>query len=315
MKFSEAARGRKPRVGIRGVRPAVGVAVIAIAGTTFGCAEVLPPKELVDARAAYDHAQAGLAAKLAPAQLDTAKKSLQAAERSFRDTEDSPETKALAYIADRRARLAEAMGDIAQADADKTAAENELKERQSQELDKARSAVTDANRRAATAAEKAEAERKAREAAEAARLEAEKARKEAERVAAQALAALKELQVKEEQRGVVITLGGEVLFTSGKSDLLPLAKDKLNEVYKVLKEQKHPKLRIEGHTDSVGSPEENRKLSLARAESVKSQLVGQGYPSDRITTAGLGPDRPVADNGSAEGRANNRRVEIIVNPK
>ncbi len=282
---------------------------------TFGCAEALPPKELVDARQAYDHAQASIASKLAMAPLDTAKKSLQKAERSFRDTEDSPETKALAYIADRHARLAEAMGDIGQAEADKAAAEAELKERQAQELDRARNAVTDANKRAETAAQKAESERKAREAAERAAQEAERARKEAERIAANALAQLKELQVKEEQRGVVITLGGEVLFTSGKSDLLPLAKDKLNEVYKVLKEQKHPPLRIEGHTDSVGSPEENRKLSLARAESVKSQLVSQGYPSDKIAVAGLGPDRPVGDNGSPEGRANNRRVEIIVNPK
>ncbi len=116
-------------------------------------------------------------------------------------------------------------------------------------------------------------------------------------------------------RGVVITLSGAVLFSTGKSELMPIAKEKLNEVYKVLKDQGHPKLRIEGHTDSVGSAEENRKLSLARAESVKAHFVSQGYPADRIKTVGKGPDSPVADNGSAEGRANNRRVEIIVNPK
>ena len=116
-------------------------------------------------------------------------------------------------------------------------------------------------------------------------------------------------------RGVVITLSGAVLFASGKSELLAIAKEKLNEVHKVLKDQGSPKLRIEGHTDSVGSAEENKKLSLARAESVKSHLVSQGYPADRIKAVGLGPDKPVADNTSAEGRANNRRVEMIVNPK
>ncbi len=162
---------------------------------------------------------------------------------------------------------------------------------------------------------RAEKERKAREEADRGRAEAEKGRKEAERIAAAALASLKEMaQVKEEQRGVVITLSGAVLFTSGKSDLLSIAKEKLTEVYRVLKDQGHPKLRIEGHTDSVGSAEENRRLSLARAESVKAHLVSLGYPADRITCAGMGPDNPVADNTSAEGRANNRRVEIIVNP-
>jgi outer membrane protein OmpA-like peptidoglycan-associated protein len=89
----------------------------------------------------------------------------------------------------------------------------------------------------------------------------------------------------------------------------------MNQVYAALKDQGFPPIRIEGHTDSVGSADENRKLSLARADSVKAHLVSQGYPSNKIETAGLGPDRPVADNGTPEGRANNRRVEIIVNPK
>jgi outer membrane protein OmpA-like peptidoglycan-associated protein len=267
-----------------------------------GCATVPPPKELTDARTSYERAQGGPAVKLAPAALDTAKQALQKAERLFRDEEDTPETRALAYIADRKARLAEAMAVIAQAEADKVAFEGEFKDKSTSELDRARNALQSGNQKLAES--------------EKARLEAEKARKEAERIAASALASLKEMaSVKEEARGVVITLSGGVLFASGKSDLLSIAKDKLNEVYKVLKDQGSPKLRIEGHTDSVGSAEENRKLSLARADSVKAHLVSQGYPGDRIKTVGLGPDRPVTDNGSAEGRANNRRVEIIVNPK
>ncbi|MBL8744481.1 MAG: OmpA family protein, partial [Myxococcales bacterium] len=222
---------------------------------------------------------------------------------------DTPETRALAYIADRKARLAEAMAAIAQSEADKVAYENEFKDKSASELDRARNALQSGSQKLADA-------ERARQEAEKARLEADKARKEAERVAAAALASLKEMaSVKEEARGVVITLSGGVLFASGKSDLLSIAKEKLNEVHKVLKDQGSPKLRIEGHTDSVGSAEENRKLSLARADSVKAHLVSQGYPSDRIKTVGLGPDRPVTDNSSAEGRANNRRVEIIVNPK
>ncbi len=280
-----------------------------------GCATVAPPKELLEARKSYEKAQAGLAASLAPAALDSAKQALQKAERSFRDTEDSAETRALGYIAERRARLAAAAGETAEADNAKLTAENEFKERSALELEKARSAILTEKQRAEEERLRAEAEKKAREEAERGRSEAERARKEAERVAAAALASLKEMaQVKEEQRGVVITLDGSVLFTSGKSDLLSIAKEKLTAVYRVLKDQNHPKLRIEGHTDSVGSADENRKLSLARAESVKAHLVSLGYPGDRIQCAGLGPDNPVADNGSAEGRANNRRVEIIVNP-
>jgi outer membrane protein OmpA-like peptidoglycan-associated protein len=281
----------------------------------LGCATVPPPKELVAARSSFERAEKGIAAKLAPAALDSAKQALQKAERAFRDTSDSPETRALGYIADRRARQAETEGELQEAEGNKVAAQKEFAERSAEELDRARTAIKSEKQKAEEERLRAENERKAREEADRARAEAERGRKEAERVAAAALASLKEMaQVKEEQRGVVITLSGAVLFASGKSDLLSIAKEKLTEVYKVLKDQGHPKLRIEGHTDSVGSAEENRRLSLARAESVKAHLVSLGYPADRITVAGLGPDNPVADNGSAEGRANNRRVEIIVNP-
>lgn len=281
-----------------------------------GCAEALPPKELVDARANYEKAANGSAAKLAPAQLDTAKQSLARAERQFELEEGSPETRALAYVADRRALLAIAAAEIVELNREKADAELAYKERSATELDKARQALQSGKQDLAAEKKAREDADKARSAAEKARDEEEKKRKEAERVAAAALASLKEMAlVKEEQRGVVITLDGSVLFAVGKSDLMGIAKENLNKVYKVLKDQNHPKLRIEGHTDSIGSAEENRKLSLARAESVKAQLVSQGYPADRIKVAGHGPDRPVADNGTPEGRANNRRVEIIVNPK
>jgi len=276
---------------------------------TLGCAEVLPPKELLDARASYEKAGAGIAAKLAPAALDTAKQALQKAERQFVIEEDSPETRALAYVADRKAMLAQATAEAAEAEAERLSALDAFKNKSASELENARNALRSGKEALMT-------EKQKREAAEKARLEAEAARKEAERIANAALASLKEMaSVKEEARGVVITLDGSVLFATGKSSLFDIAKEKLNSVYKVLKDQNHPKLRIEGHTDSVGSAEENRKLSLARAESVKSHFIDKGYPADRIKVAGMGPDKPIADNGSPEGRANNRRVEIVVNPK
>ena len=120
--------------------------------------------------------------------------------------------------------------------------------------------------------------------------------------------------IKEEARGVVITLQGAVLFASSKTDLLPIAETRLDQVHAALKDQGYTKLRIEGHTDSTGSATVNRKLSQDRADSVKRYLVSRGYPSDRIATVGHGPDRPVTDNTTVEGRANNRRVEIVVAP-
>ena len=121
-------------------------------------------------------------------------------------------------------------------------------------------------------------------------------------------------KVKEEQRGLVITLDGAVLFASGKTTLLPIAQDKLSKVAAVLQQQSDDKrIVVEGHTDSVGSDDANLKLSQARAESVRAYLVSQGVKSDRITAVGKGESTPIADNKSPEGRANNRRVEIVVN--
>ena len=121
-------------------------------------------------------------------------------------------------------------------------------------------------------------------------------------------------KVKEEARGVVITLSGAVLFATGKYELLPIARQKLDEVAKALKDQGYKSILVEGHTDSVGKASDNDTLSLKRAESVRTHLVSQGIPSDKIRATGLGSSRSVADNGTADGRANNRRVEIVVEP-
>jgi outer membrane protein OmpA-like peptidoglycan-associated protein len=148
-----------------------------------------------------------------------------------------------------------------------------------------------------------------------AELEKEKAaRLEAEKRAAAALASLNEIaKVKEEQRGLVITLEGSVLFTTGRATLLPIAQNKLSKVAVVLKEQDSAKkIVVEGHTDSRGSDASNQKLSQDRADSVRNYLISQGVPSDRITAVGKGETTPVADNSTPDGRANNRRVEIVI---
>ena len=136
---------------------------------------------------------------------------------------------------------------------------------------------------------------------------------DAEKRAADAQAELARLAaVKEEARGLVITLSGSVLFASSKSELLPAAQSRLNQVAEALMATKERKLTVEGHTDSQGSSSYNQVLSQRRADAVRSYIISRGYPAELIQAQGIGKDRPVADNGNPEGRANNRRVEIIV---
>jgi outer membrane protein OmpA-like peptidoglycan-associated protein len=141
------------------------------------------------------------------------------------------------------------------------------------------------------------------------------AREEAEKRAKEALENLAKMaQVKQETRGMVITLSGAVLFTSGQSALLPAAMSALDNVVVALKANPDRNIVVEGHTDSQGQRAYNMDLSQKRADSVRSYIVSRGIPSEIIRAQGFGPDRPVADNNTAEGRANNRRVEIIVSP-
>ncbi len=118
--------------------------------------------------------------------------------------------------------------------------------------------------------------------------------------------------VKEEERGLVVTLSGGVLFRSAESTLLPSARVKLDQVAKALLAVRARNLIVEGYTDSQGSDLYNQGLSQRRADAVRDYLVQRDYPSNRIQSHGKGEGSPVADNASPEGRANNRRVEIVI---
>ena len=104
----------------------------------------------------------------------------------------------------------------------------------------------------------------------------------------------------------------DVLFDFGKYTLRPGTREKLAKVSGIL--LAHPGLRVEveGHTDSVGSEEFNQRLSEQRASTVRDYLVAQGIPSDTVTSRGFGKSQPVATNDTAEGRQQNRRVEMVV---
>jgi outer membrane protein OmpA-like peptidoglycan-associated protein len=283
--------------------------VLTGAASLVGCATTLPPQDLVNARAAYDRAGKGPAAQFNPADLQAAKQQLDIAEAQFLENGDTQNTRDESYVALRKTELAEVVGRTKQAD-------------------KTTEGVVDsmhADQKDAVAHTSAElARNKTQLAAQGAALTTQGValqnetarREEAEKRAAQAAADLSKFaSVKQEPRGMVITLSGSVLFASAKADLLPAAQVKLNDVATALtKEDPISKIVVEGHTDSQGQASYNQELSQRRAQVVRDYLVTRGIASDRITAQGFGPTRSIAENTSPEGRANNRRVEIVVQP-
>ena len=312
---------------------------IAVTGALLtSCATVAPP-ELVQARASYERAANGQAQQLDPASLHEAKTALETAEREFQKNAKGAPVRDRSYIADRMARLSEAKAGVIFAEgnamksrealrgiATKTSAElkstkAELNQtrtdvfRTDAELKKAESdlayAKTKGELNAADLAAKETEIALGRQALETERA----ARVAAEQRAKDALAALAATaQVKEEPRGVVITLSGAVLFASNKYVLLPAAKTALDNVSEVLNANPDRNIVVEGHTDSQGTNDSNMELGRNRASAVREYLVSKGVAPEIITSVGIGSARSVADNKSAEGRANNRRVEIIVSP-
>ena len=275
--------------------PLLGASLIA-------CAASLPPPELLSARTTYARASQGPAAQLDPADMHAAKAQLDVAEAAFVEDGDTPNTRDQAYVAVRKAELAEVRSRTL---------------RSNQATDNVVDAMHADQKNAVklTSAELSRANTKLT--AQDAALKDEKARREdAEKRAAQAAADLaKFATVKQEPRGMVITLSGSVLFASAKYELLPAAQLKLNDVANALtREDPLSKIVVEGHTDSQGQATYNQELSQHRAQTVRDYLVTRGVASDRISAQGFGPTRSIADNKSAEGRANNRRVEIVVQP-
>jgi outer membrane protein OmpA-like peptidoglycan-associated protein len=267
-----------------------------------GCAATPVPQDLLDARSSYQRAQSGPATKYKPDQVHEAKVALDKAEQSYLNEPGDQKTKDLAYVAHRKAELAEANAVGAEAHSIKWQADEDTKQTTKGQLAQARTQLASAGTQLAGSERQLEAEKKAR-------VDADKRTKEAmDRLAATVGT------VKQETRGMVITLSGSVLFASNKDALLPGAQDRLAKVADALKAQDDREIVVEGHTDTQGSVESNQGLSDRRARSVVTFLISRGVPGDQIRAAGLGSTRPVADNTSAEGRANNRRVEIIVTP-
>ena len=175
-------------------------------------------------------------------------------------------------------------------------------------------ASEDARRAAMVGTSEAKAEQE-RQAAAAKAAEAERVRSTAENAAKARLELLGRLDAalptRVTERGLISEIGG-VQFATGTSELNGSAREALARFSGVVASYPGLRFNVEGHTDNTGSPTANTELSLRRAISVRDYLIGQGVAASTIDVAGLGSSRPEADNTTAQGRAKNRRVEIVV---
>jgi len=188
---------------------------------------------------------------------------------------------------------------------------SEEAQRARQEKEDALQKEAESARAAVLATEEAD---QARRLAESRASEAEYARREAD-LASQQISSLtrqlENLQLRQTESGVVVTLG-DVLFASGEVHLVEGAQSSLEEVVDLLQTEPDKKIRVEGHTDSRGDAEANLQLSGQRAQAVREALINLGVAADRVSALGMGEDFPIASNEDEAGRAQNRRVDVIL---
>src|SRR5579871_243365 len=298
--------------------------VILASGAITGCAAVVPA-ELVQAREGYAQSRVSLAATEAPTELYNAKVVLDRANREFDEHGDTAKTRDLAYIASRRLDIADVRARTEQDRRAIVAAAKAGVLVRSEEAQDTRAALALTREQLKDARrdnQEETSELRASNAEQSLALDRSDAQLRSEREARSSVEsrlsdAMKDLSavavVSGEPRGVVITLSGGILFVPGRYALLHTAEYELDQIARALNaEPSDEGILVEGHTDSRGSVERNQALSSSRANAVRDYLIGRGVPAERIRALGYGATHPVVDNDTAENRANNRRVEIVV---
>ena len=289
--------------------------VFFLAGCGPSQKEIMAKDQVERAKQAFAQAKANPNVEAyAPMQLQEAGIAVQAAEKAEKE-EQTDDMLQLGYIAERKIQYAVTVADgkVAERDIDKLNVEKAQMIARKQTLE-AGIAKGEAEKAQAAAAVEATRAAKAKQEAEQARLDAKAESEKAARAKAEAGQLMKELadlKAQQTERGIVLTIG-DVLFATGKADLSPDAYKSVAKLADFLKKYPNRNVLIEGHTDSVGKDDYNLALSQKRADSVKAQLVGDGIEAGRITTVGYGKKYPVASNDTKAGKAQNRRVDVII---
>lgn len=242
-----------------------------------------------------------LAARVASTEIAAAREAISTADRAYEDKAPLPFIEHQAYVAQRYADIAsERAGEAsAREQADRAEAERNR-------------IIADARTREAEArADQAEAAERALQLQLAAAEEQARSAAAVEERNEQLRRELEELNAQQTDRGLVLTIG-DVLFDTGASTLKPGALGTMERLAQFMRDYPERGIRIEGHTDAVGSDETNQALSERRADAVRDALVARNAPRDRIDTIGYGESRPIASNDDVAGRQQNRRVEIVV---
>ena len=273
--------------------PLITLAVAAALTTACATAPKTSPA-VDDARARIDNIAADpLAREAASASIAAAEQDLKRAQQALAERESRETVEHYAYLANRNAEIAaEQVGErrarlaVEQGQADR---DRVLLEARTRDAERA----------------KAEADA-ARAQADAAKAEALSASADAEKLRSELTA----LQAKPTERGMVLTLG-DVLFDTARAELKPGALPTVERLADFMREHESYQLLVEGHTDSRGDDAYNLQLSERRAEAVRAALVSRGLASDRVRVRALGESFPVASNDSADGRQQNRRVEVV----
>lgn len=305
-----------------------------IAGLAAACAS--PPRlnpALELARSEYNAAKADtVVVNLAPVALKKAEETLNQGDQLWQQRADKKQVTHRAYLAQQQTRIARETARLKAAEAAIDGAglkrqEVQLKvlNREAEQATLEAAAAKDQTRTATLQAQEARNQTQiatvqaeaARNQARTANLQAQDARNQAQAASEEATAhiekltkQLSELEAKQTERGLVLTLK-DVLFGVGKADLKPGAQRVVDQLAGFLGDYPERGLLIEGHTDSDGSQTYNQDLSLRRAEAVRQALVSRGVAFRRIEVRGYGETYPVTTSTTAEGRQQNRRVEVV----